>query len=69
MNKKKYVIKDIQKKILTALFEKGGFMTTNEVSNYAKISWNTAYKYLREMEDRKWIKSIGSVVKYWEVIV
>jgi len=55
----------IQSRILTEMIRNGGYMTTAEIAKQAKISWNTAFAYLRKFEVKGWVISMGDVTKYW----
>jgi response regulator of citrate/malate metabolism len=46
----------IQKDILETLLEHDYFLTTTEVSEKCKISWNTAKRYLENFRAKAWIE-------------
>lgn len=49
-------LNSIQKKILETLLEHDYFLTTTEVSNKSKVSWNTAKAYLEDFFSKGWIE-------------
>ena len=55
-------LNQIQKEILETLLEYDYFLTTTEVSEKSKISWNTAKRYLEDFHEKSWIehKKIGN---------
>lgn len=58
-----------ESKILTVLIKKPTFWNTTEVSKMCKISWNTAEKYLNEMEKKGWLEKKGRSKIYWRAIL
>lgn len=59
----------IETKILTVMIKEGGYLTTAEISQKAKVSWNTAFAYLKRFEKRGWVESSGDTTKYWMAII
>lgn len=55
----------IESRILTEMIKNGGYMTTAQIADKAKISWNTAYTYLKKFEVKGWVIPAGDVTKYW----
>jgi len=51
-----------QRAILGVLIKKNRWMNTTEVAHFARVSWNTAHKYLLAMHNRSWIAKKGN---YW----
>ena len=45
----------IEKQILKVLLEHDYYLSTREVSIKARISWNTAFNYLKEFHKKDWI--------------
>ncbi|RMD45947.1 hypothetical protein D6829_00745 [Candidatus Pacearchaeota archaeon] len=56
-------------KILTLLIKKHTFWNTSEVARAAKISWNTAEKYLEKMYKRGWLEKKGRAKLLWKAII
>lgn len=56
-------------KILTVLIKKPIYLNTTEISRAAKISWNTAEKYLDDLYERGWVEKKGRAKIYWKVII
>jgi predicted HTH transcriptional regulator len=55
-----------EKQILKVLLE-NPYITTRQVAQKAKISWNTAKKYLDKFLENKWIEHQGKGKKdYWK---
>jgi len=60
----------IETKIITVLVQNEGSMTTSQIAEAAKISWNTALIYLNNFYEMKWVDKTesGSTI-YWTAIV
>lgn len=58
-----------ESKILTILIKKPKYWNTAEISREAKISWNTAEKYLDEMYQRGWLEKKGRAKTFWKAII
>ena len=56
-------------KILNILIKRNTFLNTTEIAKEAKISWNTADKYLDEMFDRGWLERKGRAKQLWKAII
>ena len=59
-----------EKAILKTLLEEGTYMHTTAIAKRAKISWNTAFEYLKEFESNNWIyhRSKGNR-HFWKAVV
>lgn len=66
---KKLRLNPIEARIITVLVREGDYMNTTEISNEAKVSWNTALAYLKRLERRGWVESAGDTKKHWRAIV
>lgn len=58
-----------ESKILTILIKSPRYHNTTEVARAAKISWNTAEKYLEEMHKRGWLEKKGRTKFFWKAIL
>lgn len=56
----------IEARILTVLIQDGDYMTTAKVAEEAKVSWNTAFAYLKKFYQKEWIEKIGDTTVYWK---
>lgn len=56
MQIKKPQLNPQEAKILKALLEHKFFLNTTQAAEAANVSWNTAYKYLKEFHKRGWIE-------------
>ncbi len=54
--------------ILTVLVKFDRFMTTAEVADEARVSWNTALGYLKSFYRKGWVEKRGKKVLYWKAI-
>jgi len=63
------MLNPFEAKILTILIKNPTFLNTTEVSKGAKISWNTAEKYLDEMHQRGWLEKKGRTKFFWKAIL
>lgn len=52
--------------ILTVLLKSRLSLTTSAIAKKSEISWNTADKYLREMEENGWVEN---KMGFWRPIV
>lgn len=53
--------------ILKTLLEAGEYLSTTEISNKAKCSWNTAFKHLKLFQSYNWIYHITQGNRdYWK---
>lgn len=48
-------LKPQESKVLKVLLEHDYYLSTTEVANLSKISWNTANAYLKKFHYRNWI--------------
>jgi len=64
-----YEINPIERSILTTLLKTGRYLTTSKIAERSKISWNTAEDYLKEMQERRWVKKVKVGRRlYWRAI-
>lgn len=63
------LLTEYDRRILTILIREGRFLTTAQIAEKTRMSWNTAEKYLRRMKYKGWVERRGDVVGYWKVIV
>jgi len=52
-----------QKVILAILIKGNRWMNTAEISRLGRMSWNTAYYYLSDFYERRWVYRNGN---YWK---
>ncbi|MBS3081594.1 helix-turn-helix domain-containing protein [Candidatus Pacearchaeota archaeon] len=55
--------------ILRILLKYKIFLSTRSIAQKSKMSWNTAEKYLLELEQRGWVVKRGKTLKYWKVVI
>lgn len=52
-----------EKAILRVLLKRKGWLNTTQIAIRARMSWNTAIKYLERMYNRGWLSRKGN---YWK---
>ena len=55
-----------ESKILSVLIKSRTSLTTGRVANRSGISWNTADRHLKNMEERGWVRNRSG---YWKAVV
>ncbi|HIH25764.1 winged helix-turn-helix transcriptional regulator [Candidatus Woesearchaeota archaeon] len=59
-----------ERAILSVLLNSRRSLTTGEIAERSRISWNTAEKYLKYLMERGWVKrSQWGSRYYWKAIV
>lgn len=58
-----------EKSILTVLLKYDRFLPAAFIARKAKVSWNTADKYLRIMHEEGWVEMRGKTKKFYRAIV
>lgn len=57
----------IEHKVLKVLVERNRFITAREVASRAKVSWNTADRYIRRFYQKGWLSRYTSGNRiYWK---
>lgn len=59
----------IEARILTVLIKKEDYVNTAEIAKEAKVSWNTAFGYLKRFESKGWVEKLGEGTIYWKAII
>ncbi len=64
---KKIKLNPIERRIIQILIVQRGLLNKNELAQRARVSWNTAEKYITKLQNRGWIgqKKIGSITYFY----
>ena len=58
-----------QEKVMRTALEFGKYVTTTKIAAEARVSWNTADKYLHEFAKNRWINRLAQGNRdYWKAV-
>lgn len=64
---KKIKLNPIERRLLQILVVQRAILNKNELAQRSGISWNTAEKYIKKLQNRGWVgqKKIGSITYFF----